>query len=63
MHQADSDLELGRPERTPIVCLTESDISTAMQSCMDAGMDDCLSKFCSLDELDLMVSKWKPEQL
>ncbi|MBA4075118.1 MAG: hypothetical protein C0508_08750, partial [Cyanobacteria bacterium PR.023] len=45
--------------RTPIVCLTSEDPIEVCQSCLDAGMDDCLSKTCSTAELEQMVVTWK----
>lgn len=45
--------------RTPIICLTSDDLIEVCQSCLDAGMDDCLSKACSTAELEKMVVTWK----
>ncbi|MDQ5933297.1 MAG: response regulator [Candidatus Obscuribacterales bacterium] len=45
--------------RTPIVCLTSDDLSEVCQDCLNAGMDACLSKTCSIEELEKMIVTWK----
>lgn len=48
-----------RGSRTPIICLTASDLKEISQKCLEAGMDDCLSKSCQIEELGDAVARWK----
>jgi signal transduction histidine kinase/ActR/RegA family two-component response regulator len=44
--------------RTPIVALTANALSSNVQECQAAGMDDYLTKPCSVDKLDAMLTRW-----
>jgi signal transduction histidine kinase/ligand-binding sensor domain-containing protein/FixJ family two-component response regulator/HPt (histidine-containing phosphotransfer) domain-containing protein len=51
--------ELGRGAKTlPIVALTALEGRDVRDRCLTNGMNDVLSKPCSLDELRVMVAKW-----
>ena len=51
-------LERCKDDRTPIVALTAFSIKGDREKCLEAGMDDYMSKPVNLDELHAMVSKW-----
>ncbi len=46
----------------PIIALTAHAITGAKDRCFDSGMDDFLSKPFSMKTLQMMLSKWLPEQ-
>lgn len=45
--------------RTPIICLTSGVVTQISLECLEAGMDDCLSKSCQVEELLRIVARWK----
>ena len=47
----------------PIVALTATAGDAEKQDCLEAGMDDFLSKPCTLEELSRVVSRWSPSQV
>jgi hypothetical protein len=48
---------LARP-RVPIVALTANALSSNVQDCQAAGMDDYLTKPCTVDKLDAVLARW-----
>jgi CheY-like chemotaxis protein len=51
--------EDGRGARTPIICLTAGDLEQISRERLEAGMDDCLSKSCRIEEMWHTVARWK----
>lgn len=49
------------PLRTPIVAVTAKTIPVEKQRCLDAGMDDVLSRPFNSEELKSAVKKWIPD--
>ena len=47
--------------RTPIVAVTASAMQSDVQKCLDAGMDDYLSKPVRLKALATVMARWAPE--
>jgi len=58
------DLEAQRPEtpRTVVIALTAYAMAGDRQRCIDAGMDDHLSKPYALQDLALVLQRWGPER-
>jgi len=52
----------GIPQRIPVIALTANAMSGDRERCMDAGMDDYLSKPLSLSELAEVLSKWLTQE-
>jgi len=48
---------LGR-ERLPIVALTANALSSNLQQCQQCGMDDYVTKPCTVDKLDEVLTRW-----
>lgn len=48
---------LGLP-RVPILALTATASDSERQDCLDAGMDDFLSKPCTLEDLSSAIARW-----
>jgi len=52
----------GSRRRTPIIALTAHDAKNHRAPCLSAGMDDLLSKPCTLDECAQLLRRWiEPE--
>ncbi len=51
-------------DRVPIVALTATAGAEDKKRCIEAGMDDCLAKPCTRDELAAMMERWidRPRQ-
>jgi CheY-like chemotaxis protein len=54
------DGDRARGRRLPIVALTARAFASDRQRCLDAGMDDYLSKPIELDALYAAVARWAP---
>jgi PAS domain S-box-containing protein len=52
----------GESSRTPIVAVTASAMKSDVQRCLDAGMDDYLSKPVRLKALATVMARWAPER-
>ncbi|MEX2493042.1 MAG: PAS domain S-box protein [Nitrospirales bacterium] len=55
-----SSLHIPHGSRVPIIALTANAFAGDRQACLDAGMDDFLSKPVKLKELSTMITKWVP---
>jgi PAS domain S-box-containing protein len=51
----------GESSRTPIVAVTASAMKSDVQHCLDAGMDDYLSKPVRLKALATVMARWAPD--
>ncbi|MCY0152555.1 response regulator [Hoeflea alexandrii] len=54
------DADLGH---TPIVGVTAHALTGDMERCLDAGMDDYLSKPISPEKLEAKIREWLPEEI
>ncbi len=52
----------GESSRTPIVAVTASAMKSDVQRCLDAGMDDYLSKPVRLKALAAVMARWAPDE-
>jgi len=55
------ETEAGGGRHLPIIALTGDALEGTAQKCLDAGMDDYLSKPIAIDKLDLAIRRWLPE--
>jgi CheY-like chemotaxis protein len=53
----------GRNQRVPIIAMTAEAIAGCRERCIEAGMDDFVSKPVKLDDLVQALSAWLPERL
>ena len=53
-------LEAGGRPRVPIVAMTASALVGDRERCLAAGMDDYLAKPVTLQDLDRVLSRWRP---
>jgi CheY-like chemotaxis protein len=52
------DLEIGTNKRMPIIAITARTDTDAIKECMDAGMDDFLSKPFTLEQMLSRLCSW-----
>ncbi len=52
------DLELGTFKHVPIIAITARQGEAARKECLEAGMDDYLSKPFSQQQFQSMIAKW-----
>jgi PAS domain S-box-containing protein len=57
------EAELGEGDRIPIVAITANALQGEVDRCLDAGMDDYLSKPLEMDKLKKTLAKWMPASL
>ncbi|MGB9377887.1 MAG: response regulator [Mycobacteriales bacterium] len=55
---AEIRLREGTSRHTPIIAMTAGAIADERQRCLDAGMDDYISKPVKTSDLDAVISKW-----
>ena len=53
---------LPSPLHVPIIALTANALSKDRETCLEAGMDDFLSKPVRIEELSAMIRQWLPAQ-
>ena len=53
---------LGSRSKIPVLALTASAMENDRQECLDAGMDDYLSKPISLEALRTVIDRWSPDE-
>jgi CheY-like chemotaxis protein len=53
----------GSSRKLPIIALTANSLNGDRDTCLEAGMDDYLSKPYSLSQLDSMMRRWLPKSL
>jgi PAS domain S-box-containing protein len=51
------------PQRTPVIAMTAGAMQSDRERCLDAGMDDYISKPVRLEELGAVLSRWVPAAL
>ncbi len=52
----------GEKRRTPIIALTASAVEGDKEKCLEAGMDDYISKPFQISELEEMINRWKKQK-
>jgi CheY-like chemotaxis protein len=60
LREAQGPVHARGPRRVTIVALTASAMIDDRQRCLDAGMDDHLSKPYSIGELTTLLERWSP---
>jgi len=55
-----AEADAGADERIPIVAITANALQGEVDRCLDAGMDDYLSKPLEMDKLKKTLAKWMP---
>ncbi len=56
--EATRKIRAGSKHRTPILALTASALSEDLERCLEAGMDDCLTKPIRFERLDEAIKQW-----
>jgi hypothetical protein len=51
----------GTGRRVPVIAMTANALGSDRQQCLDAGMDDYISKPVNIDQLGLVLDRWLPE--
>jgi len=63
IREAEAEAEAVAPDRTPIVGVTAHALTGDKERCLEAGMDDYLSKPISPEKLEAKIREWLPESI